>query len=163
MTVTASKPRLYIAGLPKCPDENLKVNSFTQKFWRTTRPQFLVILTYFLVAEDARTLEFCYPVNFPDFSNRKPVGVSQSSPCLEPSLFPLLTMPLQHKNSRLSKGYAILLPRVLLHNIVVPPKSLHLAITVTANSLGLESPNREGAKKSDGKRAGALSVTGKYR
>ena len=28
---------------------------------RTTRPQFLVFLTYFLVAEDARTLEFCYP------------------------------------------------------------------------------------------------------
>ena len=28
---------------------------------RTTRPQFLVVLTYFLVAEDARTLEFCYP------------------------------------------------------------------------------------------------------
>ena len=28
---------------------------------RTTRPQFLVILTYFLVAEDARMLEFCYP------------------------------------------------------------------------------------------------------
>ena len=25
---------------------------------RTTRPQFLVVLTYFLVAEDARTLEF---------------------------------------------------------------------------------------------------------
>ena len=24
-------------------------------------PQFLVVLTYFLVAEDARTLEFCYP------------------------------------------------------------------------------------------------------
>ena len=28
---------------------------------RTTRPQFLVVLTYFLVAEDERTLEFCYP------------------------------------------------------------------------------------------------------
>ena len=30
-------------------------------FRRTTRSQFLVVLTYFLVAEDARTLEFCYP------------------------------------------------------------------------------------------------------
>ena len=29
---------------------------------RTTGPQFLVVLTYFLVAKDARTLEFCYPV-----------------------------------------------------------------------------------------------------
>ena len=28
---------------------------------RATRPQFLVVLTYLLVAEDARTLEFCYP------------------------------------------------------------------------------------------------------
>ena len=28
---------------------------------RTTRPQFLVVLTYFLVAKDVRTLEFCYP------------------------------------------------------------------------------------------------------
>ena len=28
---------------------------------RTTRPQFLVVLAYFLIAEDARTLEFCYP------------------------------------------------------------------------------------------------------
>ena len=28
---------------------------------RTTRPQFLVVLTYFLVAGDERTLEFCYP------------------------------------------------------------------------------------------------------
>ena len=28
---------------------------------RTTRPQFLVVLTYFLVAEDARMFEFCYP------------------------------------------------------------------------------------------------------
>ena len=28
---------------------------------RTTRPQFLVDLTYFLVVKDARTLEFCYP------------------------------------------------------------------------------------------------------
>ena len=26
---------------------------------RTTRSQFLVVLTYVLVAEDARTLEFC--------------------------------------------------------------------------------------------------------
>ena len=32
---------------------------------RTTRPQFLVVLTFFLVAEDVRTLEFCYPVNHP--------------------------------------------------------------------------------------------------
>ena len=27
-------------------------------------PKFLVVLTYFLVAEDARTLEFCYPESF---------------------------------------------------------------------------------------------------
>ena len=36
------------------PQKNLVVR-------RTTRPQFLVVLTYFLVADDARTLEFCYP------------------------------------------------------------------------------------------------------
>ena len=28
---------------------------------RTTRPQFLVVITYLLVTEDTRTLEFCYP------------------------------------------------------------------------------------------------------
>ena len=28
---------------------------------RTTRPQLFVVLTYFFVAEDVRTLEFCYP------------------------------------------------------------------------------------------------------
>ena len=28
---------------------------------KTTRPHFLVVLTYFLVAEDATMLEFCYP------------------------------------------------------------------------------------------------------
>ena len=28
---------------------------------RTTRPHILAVLTYFLVAEDTRTLEFCYP------------------------------------------------------------------------------------------------------
>ena len=43
-----------------CWDEN----SFTKNLVvrRTTRPQFLVVLTYFLVAEDARMLEFCNPV-----------------------------------------------------------------------------------------------------
>ena len=30
---------------------------------RTIRPQFLVVLTYFVVAEDTRTLEFCYPAH----------------------------------------------------------------------------------------------------
>ena len=30
---------------------------------RTTRPQFLVVLTCFLVAENVRTLGFCYPVS----------------------------------------------------------------------------------------------------
>ena len=45
-----------------CWDENCWVNSFKKNLVvRTTRPQFLVVLTYFLVAEDARTLEFCYP------------------------------------------------------------------------------------------------------
>ena len=29
---------------------------------RTTRPQFLFVLTQLLVVEDKRTLEFCYPV-----------------------------------------------------------------------------------------------------
>ena len=40
------------------------VNSFTKYLVvrRTTWPQFLVVLTYFLVAVDTRTLEFCYPV-----------------------------------------------------------------------------------------------------
>ena len=38
----------------------------SQNIWlsvvsRTTRPQFLVVLTYFLVAVDTRTVEFCYP------------------------------------------------------------------------------------------------------
>ena len=28
---------------------------------RTTRSQFLVVLTHFLVVEDTRTREFCYP------------------------------------------------------------------------------------------------------
>ena len=28
---------------------------------RTTRPQFLVVLTHFLVVEDTRIREFCYP------------------------------------------------------------------------------------------------------
>ena len=27
------------------------------------RPQFLFVLTYFVVTNDARTLEFCYPVD----------------------------------------------------------------------------------------------------
>ena len=29
---------------------------------RTTRSQFLVVLTHFLVVKDTRTCEFCYPV-----------------------------------------------------------------------------------------------------
>ena len=33
-----------------------------QVVWRTIRPQFLDVLTYVLVVEDARTLEFYYPV-----------------------------------------------------------------------------------------------------
>ena len=37
---------------------------------RTTRPQFLVVLTYFLFAEDVRTLEFCYPVLHPSVGVR---------------------------------------------------------------------------------------------
>ena len=38
------------------------VNSFTKNLVvrRTTRPEFLVVLAYFLVAEDPRRLEFCY-------------------------------------------------------------------------------------------------------
>ena len=49
-----------------CWDEHFWVNSFTTHLVvrRTTRPQFLVVLTYFLVAEDARTLEFCYPAQW---------------------------------------------------------------------------------------------------
>ena len=31
---------------------------------RTTRPQFLVVLTYFFIAKDVRTLEFCYPGSY---------------------------------------------------------------------------------------------------
>ena len=37
---------------------------FSQKFLivrRTTRSQFLVVLTHFLVVEDMRTRKFCYP------------------------------------------------------------------------------------------------------
>ena len=46
-----------------CWDESIWVNSFTKNLVvsRTTRPQYLVVLTYFWVAEDARTLKFCYP------------------------------------------------------------------------------------------------------
>ena len=46
-----------------CCDEHFWVNSFTKNLVvrRTTRPQFLVVLTYVLVTKDARTFEFCYP------------------------------------------------------------------------------------------------------
>ena len=46
-----------------CWDEHFWVNSFTKNLVvrRTTGPQLLVVLTYFLVAKDARALEFCYP------------------------------------------------------------------------------------------------------
>ena len=38
----------------------LKVSHKNLVVRRTTRPQIVVVLTYFLVAEDTRTLEFCY-------------------------------------------------------------------------------------------------------
>ena len=48
-----------------CWDDIFLVNSFTKNLEvrRTARPQFLVVLTYSLVIEDARTLEFCYPAH----------------------------------------------------------------------------------------------------
>ena len=39
-------------------------NTISQKYLvvrRTSRCQFLVVLTHFLVVEDTRTREFCYP------------------------------------------------------------------------------------------------------
>ena len=46
-----------------CWDDNFWVNSFKKNLVArlTIKPQFMVVLTYFLVTEDARTLEFCYP------------------------------------------------------------------------------------------------------
>ena len=40
----------------------------------TTRPQFLVVLTYFLVAEDARMLEFCMPAQHGEGDRGEPGG-----------------------------------------------------------------------------------------
>ena len=50
---------------------NLWVNSLTKKrvVRRTTMPHFLVALTHFLVDEDTKTLEFCYPDNLRSLSD----------------------------------------------------------------------------------------------
>ena len=61
---TSSHTAVFVDKGKICWDEYLWVNSFPPKKMvvrRTTSPQFLVVLTYLLVVEDARTLEFCYP------------------------------------------------------------------------------------------------------
>ena len=44
-------------------NETFWVNSLTKNLVlrRTTNPKFLVVLTYYLVVQDARTIEFCCP------------------------------------------------------------------------------------------------------
>ena len=63
MCGTSSHTAVFVGKRKICWDENFGVNSFTKILLvrRTTRPHFLVVLISFLVAEDTRTLEFCYP------------------------------------------------------------------------------------------------------
>ena len=57
---------------------------------RTTRPQFLVVLTNFLVVEDTRTLEFCYSAgHFSRKCNSSPTSSGHLGQFLHIDLFSL--------------------------------------------------------------------------
>ena len=43
---------------------------------RTTRSQFLVVLTHFLVVKDTRTHTFCYPEDLHDMHDRRFCNIS---------------------------------------------------------------------------------------
>ena len=98
-----------IVGKRKGENKNLKEFLWTTIFQknskkylvvgRTTRSQFLVVLTQFLVVEDTRTREFCYPVSAQYLLCGQILLVPSSLPDKYPDTHGLIYQPLSRQNN----------------------------------------------------------------